>query len=160
MVRVPYVPQYIRDQIRDEVRIGLKEDVSRDVMAQAKQERWGLPGALPDWITRIKLSGDFRLREESLLYGNGNVQNDYYDVAFINKSGKIIGDANNLFLNTTEDRHRLRSRLRLALKAKVFDPAGNGHAAGQRPIRLTRSATIRRWAITTRSGRPTSIRLI
>src|SRR6185436_3248080 len=63
VVRVPYVPKYIKDEIRDQVRIGLKEDVSRDVMAQAKQEGWGLPGALPEWVNRIKFSGDMRLRE-------------------------------------------------------------------------------------------------
>lgn len=121
VVRVPYVPQYIRDQIRDEVRIGLKEDVSRDVMAQAKQERWGLPGALPEWIGRIKLYGDMRVREESIFYADGNVQGDYWDIAHINSVGSVSPSDPNIFLNTTENRNRLRARLRLGMKAKVND---------------------------------------
>lgn len=118
-VRVAYVPAFVRDQIRDEVRIGLKEDVSRDVMAQAKQERWGLPGALPDWIGRIKWYGDMRVREESIFYGSGNVQGDYLDVAHVNAVGGLDPNDPNVLLNTTENRNRLRARLRLGLVAKV-----------------------------------------
>jgi hypothetical protein len=121
VVRVPYVPQYIRDQIRDEVRIGLKEDVSRDVMAQAKQERWGLPGALPEWVGRIKLSGDIRLREESTFFADANMERDYLDVARINAEGSVDLPGDDAFLNTTEDRNRLRARLRLAMKAKISE---------------------------------------
>lgn len=119
VVRVPYVPQYIRDQIRDEVRMGLKEDVSRDVLAQAKQERWGLPGTLPEWISRIKVSGDIRLREESTFFADGNLPYDYYNIAKINAERSSDLTDSDAFLNTTEDRHRLRTRLRLGLKAKV-----------------------------------------
>lgn len=121
VVRVPYVPQYIKDEIRDQVRVGLKEDVSRDVLTQAKTERWGLPGVVPDWIERIKIFGDVRLREESTLYGGDNIQNDYFDIAALNKGTLMTGQAEDLFLNTTEDRHRLRARMRLGLKAKVYD---------------------------------------
>ena len=53
VIRVPYVPQVVRDQIRDEVK--------QDVMAQAKSEGWASPGARPDWINHIQWSGDFRL---------------------------------------------------------------------------------------------------
>ncbi|HEY3699023.1 MAG TPA: putative porin [Spongiibacteraceae bacterium] len=121
VVRVPYVPQYIKDEIRDQVRMGLKEDVSRDVLAQAKTERWGLPGVVPDWVERIKFYGDVRLREESTLYANGNVQGDYIDVAALNRGILLSGAPEDVFLNTTEDRHRLRARMRLGVKAKVND---------------------------------------
>lgn len=121
VVRVPYVPQYIRDEIRDQVRIGLKEDVSRDVLAQAKTERWGLPGVVPEWVEHIKFSGDMRMREESTLYAKGNVQGDYLDMAYINSKGTLSPSDPKVFQNTTEDRHRLRSRFRLGVKAKVND---------------------------------------
>jgi hypothetical protein len=120
VVRVPYVPQYIKDEIRDQVRIGLKEDVSRDVLAQAKTERWGMPGVLPDWVERIKFYGDVRLRGESTFYGNENAEFDYLDVAALNK-GVLYSATEENTLNTTEDRHRLRARMRLGMKAKVFD---------------------------------------
>ncbi|HSB97348.1 MAG TPA: putative porin [Spongiibacteraceae bacterium] len=121
VVRVPYVPQYIKDEIRDQVRIGLKEDVSRDVLAQAKTERWGLPGALPEWINRIKFSGDMRLREESTFYASGNAQDDYFNIPYINSKGGFAGNSPDLFLNTTEDRNRLRARFRLGVNARVND---------------------------------------
>lgn len=126
VVRVPYVPKYIKDEIRDQVRIGLKEDVTRDVMSQAKQERWGLPGALPEWVNRIKISGDMRVREESTMYANGNTQGDYLDLAYINSKGTLSGADPKVFQNTTEDRHRLRSRFRLDVKAKVNDQVEAG----------------------------------
>jgi hypothetical protein len=121
VVRVPYVPQYIKDEIRDQVRVGLKEDVSKDVMAQAKNERWGLPGSLPEWIGRVKIYGDMRLREEGIYYADGNVQGDYRNIAFINSKGDLSLDNPDSLLNTTEDRNRFRARFRLGLKAKVND---------------------------------------
>lgn len=119
VVRVPYVPKYIKDEIRDQVRIGLKEDVTRDVMAQAKQEQWGLPGALPDWVNRIRFSGDMRVREESVFYVDGNTQGDYLDMAYINSKGTLSAADPKIFQNISEDRHRLRGRFRLGAKAKV-----------------------------------------
>ncbi|MBI3188011.1 MAG: putative porin, partial [Gammaproteobacteria bacterium] len=38
VVRVPYVPEFVRDQIRDEVRLGLHDEVVNDIFAQAKNE--------------------------------------------------------------------------------------------------------------------------
>lgn len=121
VVRVPYVPQYIKDEIRDQVRLGLKEDVSRDVLAQAKTERWGLPGSLPDWIGRVKFTGDMRLREEGIYYASGNVQGDYRNIPYINGKGDLSLDSPDSLLNTTDDRNRFRARFRLGLKAKVND---------------------------------------
>ncbi|KAG0770198.1 hypothetical protein G6F22_017255 [Rhizopus arrhizus] len=51
-VRVPYVPQSVRDGIRDEVR--------QDVMAQAKSEGWAAPNEVAEWTKRIKVTGDMR----------------------------------------------------------------------------------------------------
>jgi hypothetical protein len=121
VVRVPYVPKYIKDEIRDQVRIGLKEDVTRDVMSQAKQERWGLPGALPEWVNRVKFSGDMRVRQESLFYAPENELGDYLDMNYINSKGRWVSGDPKEVLNTTEDRHRLRARFRLGMKAKVND---------------------------------------
>ena len=56
-VRVPYVPQSVRDGIRDEVR--------QDVMAQARSEGWAAPNEVAEWTKRIKVTGDMRVRSES-----------------------------------------------------------------------------------------------
>ena len=117
VVRVPYVPKYIRDEIRDQVRSGLREDVVQDVMKKAEDERWGVPGTAPDWTQRIKFSGDVRLRAESIAFASDNIFNGYRDYTAINKRKKL--DQVNDYLNTTEDRARMRTRFRFGAKAKV-----------------------------------------
>src|SRR5262245_47145056 len=55
-VRVPYVPESVKNEMRAELR--------KEIASQAKEERWGTPGALPDWLGRLSWDGDFRLREQ------------------------------------------------------------------------------------------------
>nr|WP_260858420.1 putative porin [Paraburkholderia sp. BCC1885] len=55
-VAVPYVPQVVRDQIRDQVK--------QEVVAQAKAENWAQPNTFPDWVSRIHLNGDIRVRDQ------------------------------------------------------------------------------------------------
>jgi hypothetical protein len=62
-----------------------------------------------EWARRISLGGDLRLRYQA----------DYFDEdngAFLNPS-----DPDEV-MNTTEDRDRIRARVRLELKAKLVDP--------------------------------------
>lgn len=120
VVRVPYVPEIVKDQIRKEVRSGLRKEVVHDVLVKARTERWGVPGALPDWIRRIRLYGDIRLREESDFFAADNAPNAILDFQKVNQSGGL-SRTNQPFLNTTEDRQRLRLRLRLGLNALITD---------------------------------------
>jgi hypothetical protein len=117
VVRVPYVPQFVRDEIRDQVRVELREDVTRDVLAQAQQERWGIPDALPEWTQRIKISGDLRLRAQDDLFSTDNPPfgTAFVDFNDVNANGGFGG----AFLNTDEDRLRGRVRARLGIDGKV-----------------------------------------
>ena len=120
VVRVPYVPKFVKNQIRDEVRLGLREDVVGDVMGQARYERWGVPGAFPEWVNRFSFSGDFRLRYQADIFADNNtlINNLYLNVAEVNDARSIALDPD-FFHNISEDRKRLRSRLRLAMNAKI-----------------------------------------
>ena len=123
VVRVPYVPEFVRDQIRDEVRLGLHDEVVNDIFAQARNELWGVPGAMPEWTTRIKFNGDFRLRYQADMFAEGNEMtgaNWYFDGNDVNDAGGFSSDPA-LFHNILEDRNRLRSRLRVAMDAKVTE---------------------------------------
>src|SRR5882757_1996588 len=62
-VRVPYVPQIVKDEIAKQVTEQVKPAVVADVINEAKTEKWGVPGALPDWLTRTRISGSVTLRE-------------------------------------------------------------------------------------------------
>src|SRR5580698_699596 len=45
-VRVPYVPQIVKDEIAKQVADQVKPDVVAGVVKEAKDEKWGVPGAL------------------------------------------------------------------------------------------------------------------
>ncbi|MBQ0719280.1 MAG: putative porin [Gammaproteobacteria bacterium] len=127
-VRVTYVPQFIKDEIKQDLRREMKAEVLASVAEQASNERWGMPGAWPEWIERIKINGDVRLRSQSDLFGDGNFENSYVDVNRINdKRSFDVSSQDNYknYLNTTEDRNRLRVRARMGLSADLGD---NWHA--------------------------------
>lgn len=134
-VRVSYVPEFVKDEIRQQVRSELREEVVGDVMQKAKQEKWGIPGALPDWVNRFKLSGDLRLRSQNEFMASDNVKGFYSNFQAINDAGGVRAAGLNGFLNTTHDRHRFRERLRLGIDAKVTDnlQAGIRLATGNQP---------------------------
>ncbi|QWA10733.1 putative porin [Sodalis ligni] len=117
-VRVPYVPEIVRDQIRDEVK--------GEVMAQAKQENWASPNTFPDWVSRLKFSGDVRARDESHFFSDGN-SNQVVDYNGLNRNGPYDVNSNTShslppILNTRENReNRFRIRARLGVLATLPD---------------------------------------
>lgn len=123
-VRVPYVPEFIQEKIRADVRGDLHQEVVDDVMERARVEGWGLPGVLPDWVNRIRWKGDVRLRAQGDLFADGNIAPPlgYYNFPAINAAGGGPRTrAQDQFLNSTEDRTRLRARARLGLEARPAD---------------------------------------
>lgn len=143
-VRVPYVPQFVKDEIRQQVRHELREEVVGDVMQKAKSEKWGIPDALPDWVNRFKLSGDMRLRSQNDFMASDNVNGFYSNFLAINSAGGVSAAGLNGFLNTTHDRQRFRERLRLAIDAKVTDnlQAGIRLATGNQPDPVSTNQTL------------------
>ena len=141
-IRVPYVPQSVRDQIRD--------DIKTEVLAQAKTEGWAAPEqAAPDWTRRISIHGDVRFRSQSNLYNTTN-GNQFLDVGAINAAVPAYNlDATSApialpYLNSTNDRwNRLSIRARLGVEAQVASwvTAGVAIATGQdnSPISLDAS---------------------
>lgn len=122
VVRVPYIPKYIKEEIRDQVRMELREEVVGDVMARAEKEAWGVPGTNPSWTKKIKITGDIRLRGENTIFDDKNnntvSRNAYLDFNKINDRGKLNNDETDR-MNITKDRLRLRTRMRLQIKAEV-----------------------------------------
>jgi hypothetical protein len=128
VVRVPYVPEFVKDEIREEVRKELKNDVVKEVTDKAKQEKWGTPDALPAWVNRIKINGDVRLRDELNLYADDNAEtlgpdNLYFDILELNDQGGLAECTIDpgCRLNTSEDRNRFRARVRVGMQAKITD---------------------------------------
>jgi hypothetical protein len=106
-VRVPYVPETVKTEIR--------EQLKQEVLAQAKAERWGEPGALPSWLDRISWEGDFRLRYQAEFYGPNNPPpTTYYALTGALRNNEPIA-------NTQQDVDAWRFRFRLGMLAKVSE---------------------------------------
>lgn len=141
VVRVPYVPQVVRDQIRNEVR--------EEVLARAKLERWGVPNATAEWTDRIAIEGDIRVRSQSDRAGRDNPAPEDFLVASLGGTTRApdfaAGSSAGLATGSTQDdRDRLRLRARLGINAKVADnvTAGLRLATGSATDRVSTNQTL------------------
>lgn len=113
-VRVPYVPQIVRDEITKQVAATVEPQAVDDVVRRAKDEGWGVPAAMPEWLSHVRVFGDVMYRAQADLYGRDNLPFSVLDYQSINAAGGIgvLGYFNS-FLNINEnvDRERLRARI-------------------------------------------------
>lgn len=120
VVRVPYIPESLKREIR--------EQLKSEVLAQSKEERWGNPGALPEWLDRFSFEGDIRLREDFVRLGQGNTAPGVAGnvsgtgltrgADLVGSNGNTSGQPN---VNTQDDFNRTRLRLRFGATARVSD---------------------------------------
>lgn len=109
VMRIPYVPEIVRRDIEERLR--------QQVLAQAKAERWGDPGAYPAWLNRITWEGDVRLRYQLDRFPDDAVPN--VPAAIAQQNGIDIE-------NTSQSRERLRVRFRFGLTAAVNEKTTAG----------------------------------
>jgi len=121
VVRVPYVTEAVKTEMR--------EQIKREVLVQARNERWGEPGATPEWSNRIKIEGDVRLREEGVRLSKDNTApalgtflsgelTRAADIAPKSSGGAASAQSN---FNTQDDYERMRLRARVGVTAAVSD---------------------------------------
>ncbi|HBG04804.1 MAG: hypothetical protein A2075_11605 [Geobacteraceae bacterium GWC2_58_44] len=118
------------ERLTNDIDSSLREELDRQVTAKI------VP--VPEWATRIKIGGDFRLR---------------YQADFFDGDGGGLDAGNGIFVkpdkptelyNSSIDRHQLRIRARLAVTAKVNDEvdAGIGLATGNTTNPVSTNATL------------------
>lgn len=112
VVRVPYVPETVRQQIREEIKT--------EVLAQARSERWGEPGALPEWLGRVSIEGDLRVRSQTEMFDDGNVPASVFRSQ--TESPAWAPD----LATTQRNRERLTLRARLGVNAQLSDQVTTG----------------------------------
>ena len=136
-VHVTYVPPMVRDEIASEVK--------QQVMQEAQQESWAQGGTAignSSWTSRVRVSGDIRLRgEENFLPGalpvnsSGNYSSSasgnypfFTNFNAINRAtngfdtnGNSNPNALPPLLNTIENRSEYRIRARINVAAQVAD---------------------------------------
>ncbi len=138
-IRVPYIPQVVRDQIRDDIR--------QDVMREAKAERWAVPGlAAPDWVRNLNLSGDLRIRTQAQFYSrfNSNLIPNFQSIVSNGPLDLVHATAIPI-LNTTSDRYGLtsaRARLGFDFAVNSRTTVGLQLASGNNAGPVSTSATL------------------
>jgi hypothetical protein len=125
-VRVPYVPQIVKDEIAKQVADQVKPEVVAGVVQDAKQEGWGVPGALADWLGRTRISGSVTLREEDVMYAKDNVLNYYLNPYVINQAGGIAAAGLNAYEDVNVDQVRFRGKARLGVDSSITDSVTAG----------------------------------
>ncbi len=120
--RITYIPQVVRDDMRDQIQ--------QELMAQAREEKWG-ENAAPQWTSKFRPFGDIRVRSENIMYGENNADNgSFTNFNSINTGAPF--DATNALnnfppqINVNEDRHRTRIRFRAGTDIKLGDGFNGG----------------------------------
>lgn len=142
-VRVPLVPETVKSEIR--------EQIKQEVLAQARNERWAEPNAVPEWLDRIMWEGDIRLRHQAESPAASNEPASSYLTVL--SSGNTIRAADFASFrsaaltptaNTTDDRERQRVRARLGVLARVSAEfsAGVRLATGSATDRVSTNQTL------------------
>jgi hypothetical protein len=140
VVRVPYLPESLRQQIKDDIKL--------DVLATAREEGWADSRQLPPWLRALTFSGDIRLRLEDDVYAKGNVPAEVYRSQ--TESPAWSPD----LTNTQTDRQRITLRARFGVNAKISDEmtaglrvATNGTSSGATSESQTLGTDFNRLAI-------------
>ena len=111
--RVVYIPESLKAELR--------KQIQEEVLAQAKAEGWAAPNVVPEWLKRIRLSGDVRARWERDLYANGNAAMPDFNAVNTGQPFDVnpVDYANDRYVNVDQDRTRPRLRARLGVDADV-----------------------------------------
>ena len=120
-VRVTYVPEFVKEELREDLQATLEPRIVESVIDAARDNGWSMAEALPDWMTRTRISGDLRIRGRADFFDSGNALNVYRDFQTINAAGGDAAAGIDAFTNVSEDRQRIQARLRLGLTSQLSD---------------------------------------
>jgi hypothetical protein len=123
-VRVTYVPESVKAEIRDQLRT--------EVLAQARDEGWVAANKQPEWVSRVKIFGDVRLRYEGIFFPEGTNDNtgSFPNFNAINTGSPfdVSGTEFSPQHNVDQERMRLRLRARLGFDVNLEE----GFSVGMR----------------------------
>jgi hypothetical protein len=111
-VRVPFISETVRAQI--------KEEIKNEVFATAREENWADARKVPEWVNRITIDGDVRVRAQNDRFDDANLPADVYRSQ--TESPAWSPD----IVNTQTDRRRFTLRARLGITARISDDVGAG----------------------------------
>ena len=121
VIHVPY--------LSETTKAALREEIKQEVLAQAHDERWGEPGALPDWISQIKVDGEVTARWERYFFDKNNLAPDAsngYATQTLTNSDKIAWSPD--LDNTQHDLSHERIKARLGFTSTMSEDVTTGIA--------------------------------
>jgi len=117
-VRVPYVPEIVKDEIAKSVEADLAPSIQKSIEDNVSS-KGSLAAALPEWVQRIHWGGDMRLRLEGDKFAKDNATGVYFDYNQVNSKGGFQAAGPEALLNVSNDQTRLRLRARVGLDADL-----------------------------------------
>ena len=141
-VRVTYIPEIVKNQLRDQI----EQDVLRD--ARRADDKFGPQPLVPDWVNRITLFGDIRLRYDLNTFPGGNDNTGAFPNFNAINTGPPFDVSNTTVLppeyNVDKDRQRFRFRVRVGLNADLGDGFSIGirGATGENDSPVTENQTL------------------
>jgi hypothetical protein len=140
-VRVTYIPEIVKNQLREQI----EQDVLRD--ARRADDKFGPQPLVPDWVNRITLFGDIRLRYELDDFPGGNDNTGAFPNFNAINTGPPFDVAGNSFppeYNVDKNRQRFRFRVRVGLNADLGDGFSIGirGATGENDSPVTENQTL------------------
>ncbi|MGC1480620.1 MAG: putative porin [Chthoniobacterales bacterium] len=115
-LRVTYVPSFVKNHIRDEIK--------EDLLVATKTELLHDKTFLPDWVRSVEPFADVRFRYESIQFPSGNDDSGVFpnfDAINTGSPFDVTGDEFSPQINVSENRDRLRIRLRLGAEIALED---------------------------------------
>lgn len=110
-VRVPYVPQIVKDEISQQVAAQVKPAVEADLVKQNQ---------MPPWLAHVSVFGDVQVRGQANWYPSGNSFQQILNYNNVNAAGGVT-KATYPYLDTTYNAYFLRIRARLGVQATLTD---------------------------------------
>ncbi|MDD4914167.1 MAG: putative porin [Methylococcales bacterium] len=134
---VSYVPEFVKKEMRDDIRAELKSEVVKEVKQDAKTEGWGVPAAMPEWVSALHPTFDMRVRFQDNFFGSGNQSGlgigpyNFLNINSLYTAGITTGlsgaeaqsptSTKYAYINNTKDQLKLSERLRLGFEADIAD---------------------------------------
>jgi hypothetical protein len=146
-VRVTYIPETVKNQLRDEI----KDELLRS--GYATQDGKGIAQApapqYPDWVSRVRLFGDVRVRYEGDFYPNGNDNTGAFPNFNAINTGSpfdtsLTSNVRPPTFDVNADRNRFRIRARVGLNVDLGDgfTLGVRGATGENDSPVTENQTL------------------
>ena len=110
VIRIPYLTEAAKTDLRNQLK--------QEVLAQAKEERWGDPGAMPSWLHRLTVEGDVRVRFQHDGFARANTAPDDTVYGYAYQSTSDLAWAPDL-INTQNSRDRMTLRARVGVHADL-----------------------------------------